>query len=103
MNCMVNELGHNDRITKFVVSLGVVLQFSGSVTFMAVAAIFVTRLNGVDLQWNALLTLILLITITSMTMPFMPSGSLILLVVVLTSINVDPTNVSLLFAVDWIL
>lgn len=103
MNCMINKLKYNERIAKFVISLGVVLQFSGSITFLSVAAVFVARSNGQELQWDSLVTLVIVISITATTMPHMPSGSLILLVVILTTINVDPSNVSLLFAVDWIL
>lgn len=103
MKCMVTELKYNERITKFVISLGVVLQFSGSVTFLSVAAVFVARLNGIDLGIDSLVTLAIMISICTMTMPHMPSGSLVLLVIILTSINVEASHVSLLFAVDWIL
>lgn len=100
---MVNKLNYDDRIAKFVISLGVVLHNSGSAAFLAVASVFVSRLNGDELQLDSIITLVLVIAVSSMTMPSIPSGSLVILVVILTSINIDPSNVSLLFAVDWIL
>lgn len=99
----MDELKFNERISKFVISLGVVLQFTGSVTFLSVAAVFVAQLNGINLKIDSLIILAIMVSVGTMTMPHMPSGSLVLLVVILTSINVDASHVSLLFAVDWIL
>lgn len=103
INCLVNDLRLNERICKFVVSLDAVLQYNGAATFMAVSAVFVSRLSGADLKWDSLFTLLVMIAIASMTMPHVPSSSLFMLVVLLTSVNVDASNVSLLFAVDWLL
>lgn len=103
INCMVNKLHYDDRLSKFVISLGVVLHNSGSSVFLAVASVFIARLNGDELQLSTIVTLVLVISVTAMTMPSIPSGSLVVLVVILTSIDIDPSNVSLLFAVDWIL
>lgn len=103
INCLVNDLKHNERIAKFVISLGVVLQYNGAAIMMAVATVFVTRLNGIDLPWSSLCLLVVMMTISSMTMPHVPSSSLFMVIVLLTTINVDPANVSILFAVEWIL
>lgn len=103
INCMVNKLHYDDRISKFVISLGVVLHNSGSAVFLAVASVFIARLNGDELKIDTLITLVLVITVSSTALPSIPSGSLVILVVILSSVDIDPSNVSLLFAVDWIL
>lgn len=103
INCMVNKLHYDDRVAKFVISLGVVLHNTGSSVFLGIASVFISRLNGDELQLSTIITLVLVISVTSMTLPSIPSGSLVILVVILTSIDIDPSNVSLLFAVDWIL
>lgn len=102
VNCLVNELKLNERISKFVIALGVVLQYTGAATYMAVAAVFVSRLSGIDLPWSSLFTLLIMIAIASMTMPHVPSASLFMLLILLTSINLDASYVSLLFAADWL-
>lgn len=75
----------------------------GSGVFLAIASIFISNLNGVPVKFSTLV--IILITSTALTMatPSVPSSSLFSLIIILTAIDVDTRDVSLLFAVDWIL
>lgn len=103
MRCMIDKMKHDERIVKFVLSLGIYLNTNGTAMFMAIASVFVAHLNGITLGFDSLLIVLITSTALSMAMPSIPSASLVMLLIILDSINVDPSNVSLLFGVDWIL
>lgn len=100
MNVNMNS---DSRILKFVLTLGVTLNTNGTAMFLAMSTIFISRLDGANLTYSTLFTILLMATISSMSMPSVPSGSLVMLLVILTSIDVDGRDISLLFAIDWML
>lgn len=97
------KMKSDSRISKFVLTLGVNLNTNGTAMFLAIAAIFISRLNGASLTYSTLFTILLMATISSMSIPSAPSSSLVMLLVILTTIDVDARDISLLFAVDWML
>lgn len=101
--CMVNNVKSDERISKFVLSLGVTLNNNGTAFFLAIATIFIARTAGITLDVSSVAMILITVTACSMSMPSVPGGALLILLVVLTAVDVDPKNVSLLFAIDWIL
>lgn len=97
---MTQKLNYDERIAKFVLSLGIALNLNGAALFMGIATVFISRLNGVDLPLETLIVAIIIITVSSMSLP---GGSVVTLMIILTSIDIDPSYISLLFTVDWIL
>lgn len=97
------KMKKDSRISKFVLTLGVNLNTNGTALFLAISAIFISRMNGSTLPYSTLFTILLMATISSMSIPAAPSSSLVMLLVILTTIDVDGRDISLLFAVDWIL
>ncbi len=93
----------DSRISKFVLTLGVSLNTDGGAMFLAISSIFIARLAGTELTYSTLFIILLMATISSMSMPSVPSSSLVMLLVILTTIDVDAHDISLLFAVDWML
>lgn len=103
LHCMNDKMKSDSRISKFVLTLGVNLNTNGTAMFLSISAIFISRLDGAPLSYSTLFTILLMATISSMSIPSAPSSSLIMLLVILTSIDVDARDISLLFAVDWML
>lgn len=100
---MIEKMKVDERVARFVLTLGVPLNLDGTALFLSVASIFIARLNGVDVNASTLIVILITTTAVSMAMPSVPSSSLVALLIVLSAIDVDPKDVSLLFAVDWIL
>lgn len=96
-------MGKDSRICNFVLTLGVSLNTNGAAMFIAISAVFIAQLEGATLTYGSLFTIVLMATIASMSIPSVPSSSLVMLLVILTTVNVDVQNISLLFAVDWML
>lgn len=100
IHCMTHKLNYDGRIAKFVLSLGVALNLNGAALFMGITTVFISRLSDVDLRLETLIVIILLITVSSMALP---GGSLVTLMIILASVDIDISNIPLLFAVDWML
>lgn len=129
---MINEMKHDERISQFVLSLGIylntngelnelvhlflceifdqlvfisiiVLSLSGTALYMSISACFIAQLNGVTLGLDSLFIILITSTALSMAIPTIPSASVVMLLVVLGAVDLDPSNVSLLFGIDWIM
>jgi solute carrier family 1 (glutamate/neutral amino acid transporter) protein 4 len=59
-------------------------------------------MSNMELSMGQILTVILTSTACSMSSASIPSAALVLLLVVLTAIEAPVHNVTLLFAVDWL-
>lgn len=70
---------------------------------MCISACFIAQLNGVALGLDSLFIILITSTALSMAIPTIPSASVVMLLVVLGAVDLDPSNVSLLFAIDWIM
>lgn len=70
---------------------------------MPIATIFLSQMNGTVLELGELCTILLTTTVGTMSLAAVPSASIVLILVMLSSINVSTEDVVLLLAVDWLL
>lgn len=75
----------------------------GTALYMSISACFIAQLNGVTLGLDSLFIILITSTALSMAIPTIPSASVVMLLVVLGAVDLDPSNVSLLFGIDWIM
>lgn len=100
---MNEKVGVDRRITQFILPIGCNVNLDGTALFVAVATVFVSQMSGKTLNAGELITVLLTSTIGSFSLAAVPSGAIVLLIVVLTSIDVPVEDVTLLFAIDWLL
>ncbi|XP_055613526.1 excitatory amino acid transporter [Uranotaenia lowii] len=100
--CMNEKLRVDTRITRFVLPIGANINMDGTALFISVASIFIAQMSGMTLNLGQVLTVVLTSTAASMSSASIPSAALVLLLVVLTAIDAPMQNVTLLFAVDWL-
>lgn len=91
------------RITRFVLPIACHINTNSSAMYLTVSTYFIAQLNGMSLEFGDLCAIILTATVVSMSAVSVPSASIILLMVVLNVINIPTEDVSLLFAVEFIL
>ncbi|RZF45728.1 hypothetical protein LSTR_LSTR011867 [Laodelphax striatellus] len=101
--CLEGELGIDSRVTRFVVSVGATVNMDGTALYEAVAAIFIAQMNGIPLGLGEVITVSLTATLASIGAASIPSAALITMLLVLTALGLPTSDVSLLFAVDWLL
>ncbi|CAH2991055.1 unnamed protein product [Chilo suppressalis] len=99
---MEGPLRVDPRITRFVLPIGCNINMDGTALFLAVASMFVCQMNLIPLGFPQLATIFLTCTAASVSSASVPSAALVLLLVVLAALDAPAHDVSLLFAVDWL-
>ena len=74
----------------------------GGAMAQVIGALFVARLYGVDLAPSHLATIIAVSVVTSLTIPGIPAGAIIVMAPVLAAVNVPVEAIGLLIGVDTI-
>ncbi|KAL5004873.1 hypothetical protein ScPMuIL_018329 [Solemya velum] len=91
------------RIVRFVIPFCVTLNADGSAVYIVTAAMFVGNMYGGVLGTGDIVLIGILVTFLSLALPSVPSSSIVVLVMLLTSLNIPSSGVALLFAVEWYL
>ena len=66
--------------------------------YQAVAAVFIAQAFGYDLDLSQQLTIVLTSTLASIGAAAVPGAGMVMLVIVLSSIGIDPEGIALIFA-----
>ncbi|CAH0714681.1 unnamed protein product, partial [Brenthis ino] len=99
---MEGPLRIDARITRFVLPIGCNINMDGTALFLAVASVFICQMNSIHLGFAQLATIFLTSTAASVSSASVPSAAMVLLLVVLAALDAPAHDVSLLFAVDWL-
>ncbi|XP_052714335.1 excitatory amino acid transporter-like [Crassostrea angulata] len=89
------------RVSNFFVPLGASLERCGSCLFICLSALFLAQLDGMILDTSKVVIIGLLSTAGSMATPSVPSSSVVSILVVLSSIDIQVHSIGLLMALEW--
>tara|TARA_B100000886_G_scaffold303253_1_gene233808 strand:- start:3814 stop:5070 length:1257 start_codon:yes stop_codon:yes gene_type:complete len=98
-----DHLGVSEEVSSFVLPLGATINMDGTSLYQAVAAVFIAQAFGYDLYLSQQLTIVLTSTLASIGAAAVPGAGMVMLVIVLSSIGIDPEGIALIFAVDRLL
>ncbi|KAH0545943.1 excitatory amino acid transporter-like [Cotesia glomerata] len=101
--CLEENNKIDARVTRFVVSVGATVNMDGTALYEAIAAIFIAQLNGISLSFGDIITVSFTATLASVGAASIPSSALVTMLLVLGALGLPTNDVSLLFAVDWLL
>ncbi|XP_018312603.1 excitatory amino acid transporter 2 [Mycetomoellerius zeteki] len=101
--CLEENNKIDPRVTRFVVAVGATVNMDGTALYEAVAAIFIAQLNGISLGFVEVITVSLTATLASVGAASIPSAALVTMLLVLTALGLPTNDISLLFAIDWML
>jgi len=93
-------LGIPSNISNFVLPVGVTINMDGTSCYQAIAAIFIAQVFDIDLSIGQTLTIIITATISSIGTPGIPGGSIVMLIVVLTSVGIPVEGIALILGMD---
>lgn len=93
-------LGVSNRTANFVLPVGVTINMDGTSLYQAVAAIFIAQVYGIELSFVQLITLIGTTIISSIGTPGIPGGSIVILVMVLSSVGIPAEGLALIVGID---
>ncbi|XP_069696625.1 excitatory amino acid transporter-like isoform X1 [Periplaneta americana] len=101
--CLEENNKIDSRVTRFVVAVGATVNMDGAALYEAVASIFIAQINGIHLGIGQLITVSLTATLTSIGAAAIPSSALVTMLVIFSALGLPTSDISLLFAVDWLL
>ena len=100
MKQVINELKVPKPIANFVLPVGVTINMDGTSCYQAIAAVFIAQVFGIDLTLIQQLTIVLTATLASIGTPGIPSGSIVMLIIVLNSVGLPVEGLALILGVD---
>ena len=100
----VGKLGVPKQITNFVLPLGAVINIDGTALYEGIAVMFITQAFGIDLSWYQQFFVVLYVTISSIGIGGIPSGSLVTIAFLLSKLGIPiEPGIALIFLPDRIL
>jgi len=93
-------LGVSKTVSNFVLPIGVTINMDGTSCYQAIAAVFIAQVFGLELTFVQQITIVLTATLSSIGTPGIPGGSIIMLVIVLSSVGLPAAGLALILGVD---
>ncbi len=100
METVERRLGVSPQTASFVLPTGMTINMDGTSLYQAVAAVFIAQVLGIHLGWAEMVTLVATCTLSSIGTPGIPGGSIVVLLMVLSSIGVPPEGLALILGLD---
>jgi DAACS family dicarboxylate/amino acid:cation (Na+ or H+) symporter len=98
-----NNLGIPSQITGFVLPLGATMNMNGTALFEGVTVLFLAQVFGIHLSLGVQLIVVIMSVLTAVGSAGVPSGSIPLLVIVLSMVNIPPEGIAIILGVDRLL
>jgi len=93
-------LGISEEITNFVLPVGVTINMDGTSCYQAIAAVFIAQVFGIDLNLWEQLPILLTALLAAIGSPGVPGGSIVMLVIVLSSVGIPIEGLALILGID---
>ena len=103
LECMEKRAGVSNRICSLVIPLGTSINLTGSALYEGMAALYVAQSFGLNLSLGSQFTFTFLTLLTSIGIAGVPSGSLVIILILLRVLGLPAEGVGLFLAVDRIL
>ncbi|MCT4614855.1 MAG: dicarboxylate/amino acid:cation symporter [Marinifilaceae bacterium] len=100
MDRVKNHLGVPDSVASFVLPVGVTINMDGTSCYQAIAAIFIAQVFGLELSFVDQVIIIITATVASIGTPGIPGGSIVMLIIVLSSVNIPSEGIALILGID---
>ncbi len=103
MSQLQERLGVSKSSANFLLPLGVCINMDGTAIYLGISALFFSQAYGIDLTMQNYLMLILTCTLGSMGAAGIPSGSIIFMSMVLSSVGLPIEGIGIILGVDRVL
>uniref|UniRef100_A0A0K8SXQ7 Amino acid transporter n=1 Tax=Lygus hesperus TaxID=30085 RepID=A0A0K8SXQ7_LYGHE len=103
MGCLEEKNGIDTRVSRFVMPIGATINMDGTALYEAVAVIFISQVRHLSLSLTQIISVSITATMASIGAASIPQAGLVTMVMVLDTVGLPAEDVSLIFAVDWLL
>jgi len=98
-----DRLGVPADITSFVCAMGAKINMDGTALMQAIATVFLAQFYGTELSTTQQASIVFTAVVSAIGTPGIPSGGMVMLVIVLRSVGVPADGIALILAVDRVL
>jgi proton glutamate symport protein len=99
----VEKLGVPKSISSFTIPLGNTVNMDGAAMYLGIAAIFISEVFGIPLDFNQQLTIVIMAILASIGSVGVPGAALIVMTMVFTTVGLPMEGIALVAGVDRIL
>lgn len=103
MECVEDGVGVKPEVSSFVLPIGATVNMDGTSLYQAVAVIFLAQIHMIDLSIGDQVIIVVTATLASIGSAAVPSAGLIMLMIVLSSVGLNPAWIAIILPVDRIL
>lgn len=100
MERVQEHLGVEEEVSSFVLPIGTTINMDGTSLYQGIAAVFIAQTFGMDLDLGAQLGIIATASLASIGAAAVPSGGMVMLLIVLGQAGIPEAGLALIFAVD---
>lgn len=94
------KVGVSEEVASFVLPVGVTINMDGTSAYQAIAAVFIAQVFGIELSLTAQLTIVVTAILSSIGSPGVPGGSIVMLIIVLSSVGIPVEGLALILGID---
>ncbi len=103
LECMEKRAGVSNRICSLVIPLGTSINLTGSALYEGMAALYIAQSFGLELSLGMQFAFTFMTLLTSIGIASVPSGSLVIILILLRVLGLPAEGIGLFLAVDRIL
>ncbi len=103
INQLQERMGVSKANSNFLLPLGVCINMDGTAIYLGICALFFSQAYGIDLTLHNYMMLVMTCTLGSMGAAGIPSGSIIFMGMVLTSVGLPIEGIGIILGVDRVL
>ncbi len=103
IQCVEENLKIPKKVSDFVLPIGATVNMDGTSLYQAVAVVFLAQYHDIDLSFYQQLGIVGTATLASIGAAAVPGAGLIMLMIVLTSVGLNPLWVAFILPVDRLL
>lgn len=94
------KLQVNPRISSFVLPLGMTINMDGTSLYQSVAILFIAQLFGIEISLFDQIMIVFLVLLASIGAPGIPGGSIVMLIMILSTMNLPLEGLALILGLD---
>lgn len=99
---MDEKVKMSQQVTRFVLPIGNSIHMTGLAQFIPICVIFIAQMRGMDVTLGLTMNIWIASIFMSMSVAGVPSAGIIMVIMLCVAVGVPTDDVSLLFAVDWL-
>ncbi|MDO4409262.1 MAG: fructose-bisphosphatase class III [Eubacteriales bacterium] len=96
------ELEISPKIYSFSIPLGIVINMDGGCVTLLITALFLSKVYGITITWERLLSLFISVYLLSVATPAVPGGTLLVLPALLPQIGIPASGITIVIGLYFI-